>query len=220
MDGLFATPCHAERPPGVLSWATAQSKEVTMRIPWRRRSAGRSGRLLAAAGIEPKTVEDPDEPAICREIASRVARRDHGATVEVLAVAEELLEDEANYEFVVAFLEDLQNLVSHGLDTFRSPDEIRALLGPRSTVCWDTLTTFWTAVADWCALTNLSLEPAAPLLTIENEQLKTLLWTANRTLSTGEKLGLAQAVRYEKAGGAPIPGYSHVALALRRMGQD
>ncbi|WP_327136367.1 hypothetical protein OG585_45755 [Streptomyces sp. NBC_01340] len=47
-----------------------------------------------------------------------------------------------------------------------------------------------------------------------------LLWTGNRTLSTGEKLGLAQAVRYEKANGASIPSYSHIAVALRSTGQQ
>ncbi|MCX4404237.1 hypothetical protein OG840_21625 [Streptomyces sp. NBC_01764] len=43
---------------------------------------------------------------------------------------EELLGDEPNYEFVVSLLENIQNLVSHGLDTFWSPDEVYALLGP------------------------------------------------------------------------------------------
>jgi hypothetical protein len=64
------------------------------------------------------------------------------------------------------------------------------------------------------------LEPVEPLLTIQNEQLKVLLWTGNRTLSTGEKLGLAQAVRYEKANGVSIPSYSHIAVALRSTGQQ
>ncbi|MCX4594714.1 hypothetical protein OG819_34865 [Streptomyces sp. NBC_01549] len=133
---------------------------------------------------------------------------------------EELLGDEPNYEFVVSLLENIQNLVSHGLDTFWSPDEVYALLGPRGAACWGTLAGFWTAVADWCARTGLPLEPVEPLLTIQNEQLKVLLWTGNRTLSTGEKLGLAQAVRYEKANGASIPSYSHIAVALRSTGQQ
>ncbi|MFD9442329.1 hypothetical protein ACFWBR_29840 [Streptomyces sp. NPDC060006] len=133
---------------------------------------------------------------------------------------EELLGDESNYEFVVSLLENIQNLVSHGLDTFWSPDEVYALLGPRSAACWGTLTGFWAAVADWCTRTGLLLEPVEPLLTIENEQLKVLLWTGNRTLSAGEKLGLAQAVRYEKANGVSIPSYSHIAVALRSTGQQ
>ncbi|MBP0448780.1 hypothetical protein J5Y04_04380 [Kitasatospora sp. RG8] len=190
-----------------------------MRIPWRRRPAGRSRRLLDMAAVEPGTVDATDELDVCRQVAFRVARRDHGATAEVLAVVEELLADETEYEFVVTFLENLQNVVSHGLDTFRSPDEIRLLLGPRSAVCWDTVTGFWAAVADWRLRTGVSLEPVAPLLDVENEQLRTLLWTANRTLATGEKLGIADAVRYEKAVGSPVPGYSHIAVALRITGQ-
>jgi hypothetical protein len=191
-----------------------------MRIPWRRRPAERSRRLLDAAGIGPGSTDDGNDQVVGREVAYRVAQRNSGAIAEVLAIVEELLGDEANYEFVVSLLENIQNLVSHGLDMFWSPDEVYTLLGTRSAVCWDTLTGFWAAVADWCARTGLSLEPVEPLLTIQNEQLKVLLWTGNRTLSTGEKLGLAQAVRYEKANGVSIPSYSHIAVALRSTGQQ
>ncbi|MFF2847687.1 hypothetical protein ACFVT5_15405 [Streptomyces sp. NPDC058001] len=190
-----------------------------MRMPWRRRPVGRSRRLLDLVGIKPGSVDTTDDLEVCRQVAFRAARRDHGATAEVLTVVEELLEDETEYEFVVTVLENLQNLVSHGLDTFRSTDEIRPLLGPRSTICWDSLTGFWVAVTDWRVGTGMPLEPVAPLLDIQNEQLRTLLWTANRTLSTGEKLGIADAVRYEKAVGSPLPGYSHIAVAMRATGQ-
>ncbi|MFC4517246.1 hypothetical protein [Streptomyces ehimensis] len=190
-----------------------------MRVPWRRRPAGRSRRLLDIAGIKPGSADDTDDLDVCRQVAFRVARRGHVATADILAVVEELLEDEAEYEFVVAFLESLQNLVSHGVDTLRSADEIRLLLGPRSAICWDTVTAFWAAVADWRVRTGMPLESAAPFLDVQNEHLRMLLWTTNRTLSTGEKLGIADAVRYEKADGAPIPGYSHIAVALRIAGQ-
>ncbi|MGI5341909.1 hypothetical protein ACQEVS_33140 [Streptomyces sp. CA-181903] len=190
-----------------------------MRIPWRRRPAGRSRRLLDIVGIKPGSVDDTDDLEVCRYVAFRVARRGHGATAEVLAVVEELLEDEAEYEFVVTFLENLQNLVTHGLEALRSADEVRLLLGPRSAICWDTVTAFWAAVADWRVRTGVPLDSAASLLGVRNEHLRMLLWTANRTLSTGEKLGIADAVRYEKAGGSPVPGYSHIAIALRIAGQ-
>ncbi|MET7737646.1 hypothetical protein ABZT02_40995 [Streptomyces sp. NPDC005402] len=170
-------------------------------------------------GIKPGSVDDTDDLDVCRQVAFQAARRDHDATAEVLAVVEELLGDETEYEFVVTLLENLQNLVSHGLDTFRSPEEIHLLLGPRSAICWDTLADFWTAVADWRVRTGAPLESAAPLLGVQNEQLRTLLWTSNRTLATGEKLGIADAVRYEKAVGTPLPGYSHIAVALRSTGQ-
>jgi hypothetical protein len=189
-------------------------------MPWRRRPAGRSRRLLDAAGVGRGPTDEGNDQVVGREVAYRVAHRNSGAITEVLAIVEELLGDEANYEFVLSLLENIQNLVSHGLDMFWSPDEVYALLGPRSAACWDTLTGFWTTVADWCVRTGLSLEPVAPLLTIQNEQLRVLLWTGNRTLPTGEKLGLAQAVRYEKANGASIPSYSHIAVALRSTGQQ
>ncbi|WP_459648556.1 hypothetical protein [Kitasatospora sp. Ki12] len=164
-------------------------------------------------------MDDDDDLDVCRQVAFRVAQRDCGATAEVLVVVEELLKDEAEYEFVVTLLENLQNLVSHDLDTFRSPGEIRLLLGPRSAICWDTVTGFWAAVADWRVGTGAPLESAATLLGVQNESLRMLLWTANRTLPTGEKLGIADAVRYEKAVGSPIPGFSHIAVALRITGQ-
>ncbi|MBD0695289.1 hypothetical protein [Streptomyces sp. CBMA123] len=190
-----------------------------MRLPWRRRPVGRSQRLLDLAGVKPGSVDDTDDLEVSRQVAFRAARRDHGATAEILAAVEELLEDQAEYGFVVAFLENLQNLASHRLDTFRPLDGIRPLLGPRSAICWDTVGDFWSAVADWRAGTGVPLESSARILGVENEQLRMLLWTTNRTLATGEKLGLADAVRYEKAVGSPIPGYSHIDVALRIAAQ-
>jgi hypothetical protein len=51
----------------------------------------------------------------------------------VLSAAEELLAEEANYGFVVAFLEDVQNLVSHRIAALCPAGEITARLGPRCT---------------------------------------------------------------------------------------
>lgn len=75
-------------------------------------------------------------------------------------------------------------------------------------------------MANWRAGSGVPLQPVAPLLGIKNEQLRVLLLTSNRTLPTGEKLGLADAVRYEKAVGSPIPGYNHIAIALRSTEQN
>ncbi|MFC9327353.1 hypothetical protein [Kitasatospora sp. NPDC057015] len=162
---------------------------------------------------------EADDLDVCRQIAFRVAGHDHDATAEVLAVIEDLLQDEDEYDVAVTFLWNLQNLATHGLDTVRSSGEIYLLLGPRSAICWDSLAGFWSAVAEWRARTGVPLEPVAPLLGIENEELRTLLWTMNRTVSAGAKLGLADAVRYEKAVGSSLPGYSHIALAMRTTGQ-
>lgn len=191
-----------------------------MRIPWRRRPIGRSRRFLDIAGLKPGSVDSTDDLEVCRQVAFRAAERDLGVTTEILAFVEELLEDEAEYEFAVAFLENLQNVASHGLDTFRSLDEIRPLLGPRSLVCWDTVATFWDAVADWRLRSGVPLESSAQILSVQNEHLRMLLWTANRTLASGGKLGIADAVRYEKAVGSPMPGYSHIDVALRIAGQS
>jgi hypothetical protein len=211
-------PWHDDRPQEHLG-LLAREAGGGMRFTWRRQPTGRSQQLLGAAGLGPGSKEDAEDLAVCRQVAFRAAQRDPDTIAGVLAVVEELLLDEANYEFVVAFLEDVQNLVSHGQKAFWSPEEVRALLGARSAVCWSTLADFWTAVADWCNSSGLPLESVETLLTVQNEELRVLLWTMNRTLPTGEKLGLAHAVRYEKAGGTPIPGYSHVEVALRSAGQ-
>ena len=80
------------------------------RLPWRDRLTRRSQRLLQAAGIDPRSLRDIAEPDICRYVAYRVTQRGGGRVGAVLAAAEELLADEANYGFVIAFLEDVQNL--------------------------------------------------------------------------------------------------------------
>ncbi|WP_043478501.1 hypothetical protein [Kitasatospora sp. MBT66] len=126
--------------------------------------------------------------------------------------------DEHGYALAVRVLENLQNLASHHLDTFRSPEDIRPLLGPRSAICWDTLNGFWNDVAEWRLQNGVPMESSAPILAVEDEELRLLLWTSNRTLPTGERLGIADAVRYEKAVGASLPEYSDLAAALRAAG--
>ncbi|MFJ4795785.1 hypothetical protein [Kitasatospora purpeofusca] len=185
------------------------TESATVRFPWRRRPTAPL----------PAPDDTGDELHLARWIAYRAAQRDHPSTAEILAVGEEALVDEAGYAFAVRVLENLQNLTSHGLDEFRSPEDIRPLLGPRSAICWDALTGFWNDVADWRRHNGAPLKSSAPLLAVENEELRLLLWTSNRTLPTGEKLGITDVVRYEKAVGASLPEYSHLAAALSAAGE-
>jgi hypothetical protein len=79
---------------------------------------GRSGRgwrtLKGGGGCGfPGAAGDTTESGVCRDVAYRVAHRDSANLGPVLTIAEELLDDEAHYDFVMAFLEDLQNLISH-----------------------------------------------------------------------------------------------------------
>ena len=190
-----------------------------MQVPWRGRPAGRSQRLWLAAGLGRRSAGDSTEFGVCRDVAYRVGHRDSANLGPVLAVAEELLGDEAHHGFVMAFLEDLQNLVSHGIETLRGPVDITRRLGPRCAVCWSTLAEFWASVALWCAQAGISLESSQKMLAVHDEELRSLLWTASRSLPSGETLDLAHVVLYEKAGGAPIPGYSHIAIAMKITGQ-
>jgi hypothetical protein len=173
---------------------------------------------MQAAGVDPKAAGDISDLAICQDVAYRIMQREYGNAAPVFAVVEELLADEDNYDFVISFLEDVQNLVSHHLSTLCEPGDIAPWLGQRCAVCWATLARFWDSVAAWCSQTGLTLEPSDELLSVQNEKLRALLWTANRTLPTGAMVGLAQAVLYEKAGGAPITGYSHITAAIKRIG--
>lgn len=189
-----------------------------MRLRGHGRLTGPSERLFRAAQIDRRSVGDFTELGICREVAYRVTHRGSARVGAVLATAEELMSDQANYGFVVDFLEDVQNLVSHRIQTLCSAEEISPRLGPRCAVCWSTLADFWASVAAWCLQAGIALESSENIVSVQNEKLRRLLWTANRSLPGGSMLGLAEAVLYEKAGGAPIPGYSHIATALNIAG--
>jgi hypothetical protein len=81
------------------------TSEATVRVPWRRRPQGPSQQLLRAAGIDPESVSGVTGPDICRDVAYRMAQRGSGTVASVLAAAEELLADEANYDVMVEFLD-------------------------------------------------------------------------------------------------------------------
>jgi hypothetical protein len=49
---------------------------------------------------------------------------------------------------------------------------------------------------------------------VQNEELRNLPRTTNRTLPTGLRIGVADALRYEKATGQGIPDYSHIVSGL------
>jgi hypothetical protein len=53
------------------------------------------------------------------------------------------------------------------------------------------------------------------ILTAENEDLRQLLWTTNRSLPSRLRANLAAALRYELAGGTPMPGYDQLGDAPR-----
>lgn len=157
--------------------------------------------------------------AVCQQVAFHIAQRRAGTTGDALAVAEALLAKERHYPLVITLLECMQNLSSHRLDEHLRPAEIEALLGPRARVCWAAIDEFWTAVAGWRDQPDPSTKSSTDILFIQNEQLRILLWTTNRSLPDHTRVGLADTVRYEHAGGQPIPGYSHIAAALEIAGQ-
>jgi hypothetical protein len=179
-------------------------------LSWPRTSPAR--RLLTAAGGPriPGPVEDAE---LCRLAAVHAARRDSGRLGDTLVVAERLLGDPAAYPVVLAFLEDLQHLVSHDDAAFAGERGVVAGLGERSAAAWAALHAYWRAVEAWCRRTGVPLDSAADLLSVRNDRMRTLLWTSNRTLPAGRRIGLSHALRYERAGGEPLPGHRRTAAA-------
>jgi hypothetical protein len=179
-----------------------------MRWPWQSQ-LDPAGQLFRAAGGDRRSIGGGDID-LCQAAAFRAADRSAAMAEATLAVAEELLEQAANYDVVVSFLEDLQNVTSHGMSQFYSQTEISAWLGRRSATCWASLAALWQDVANWCEANSFQMQNSEEILTIENEDLRRLLWTTNRSLPSGLRLNLAAAVRYERAGGTPMPGYDQL----------
>jgi hypothetical protein len=179
---------------------------------WGRRTAPQ--RLAESAGFTWKHIGDQSELNVAMMAAYVAANR--AAPDDVLPmvgkVAEKLLAEEANYDLVLALVENLQNLASHGLEQVRTAEEIRAVLGPRCLVVWEAVEQFWAAVAEWRRGTGEPLRSNVDILAVENEQLRASMWTSNRSLGDDTRVGLSEAVRYEKAGGAAIPGYRPLIL--------
>lgn len=165
--------------------------------------------MAESAGFTWKQLGDPSLHEVATMTAYVAASRAMPADVlpMVAAVAEKLAAAEVNHELVADFVENIQNATSHGLPQLHDQDSVLGLLGPRCRKYWDAADTFWTAVAEWRVGTGEPLQASADLFQIENEQLRATMWTSARSLGDGTRVGLADAVRFEKAGGEPIPGY-------------
>ncbi|MDT7790532.1 MAG: hypothetical protein QOF58_8951 [Pseudonocardiales bacterium] len=174
---------------------------------WGRRTAAQ--RLAESAGFTWKNVGDQSDLSVARMTAYVAANRAMPDDVlpTVGRVAEKLAAEEANYDLVLALVEDQQNLVSHGIEQLRTAEEVRAVLGPRCLAVWEAVEKFWARVAEWRRGTGEPLRSSVDLLVIENEQLRATMWTSNRSLGDDTRVGTADALRYEKAGGVEIPGY-------------
>lgn len=182
-----------------------------MRWAWQSR-LGPAEQLFRATGGDRRSIGGGDTD-LCQAAAFRAAERGAAKAEATLAVAEDLLGRAANYDVVLSFLEDLQNVTSHGRSQFYSQTEISGWLGPRSATCWASLAVFWQDVANWCAANSVQMQNSEEILSVENEDLRRLLWTTNRSLPSGLLVNLADVVRYELAGGTPVPGFDQLGEA-------
>ncbi|MFD4669508.1 hypothetical protein ACFWNN_07200 [Lentzea sp. NPDC058450] len=171
---------------------------------WGLRSAAH--KLVDASGFGWKHLEDRSESSAAMVTAYVAAQRSAPDDVlpTVARVAEKLLADDAHRPLVAELVEDFQNLASHGLEQIRTAQEIRMALGPRTLDVWDEVERFWTDVARWRRGTGEPMRHNADVLSVENEALRTQLWTSNRSLGDGTRVGLPEAVLFEKTGGEPI----------------
>src|SRR5215213_8796178 len=96
-----------------MSWKTVSWQTPT--LAWPRATPARR-LLMAARG--PRITGPAEDADLVRLAAVHAARRDNGRLGDALAMAEKLLADPAAYPVVMAFLENLQNLVSHDDRTF------------------------------------------------------------------------------------------------------
>jgi len=174
---------------------------------WGRRTAPQ--RLVESAGLNWKNVDDQSVFNVAMLAAYVAASREMRDDVLPMVgkVAEKLAADEANYDLVLGLVENLVHLASHGLDDLHTAEEIRAVLGPRCLVVWEAVEKFWMAVAEWCRGTGEPLRSSVDMLSVENVQLRATLLTSNMSLGDDTRVGISDAVRYEDAGGAEIPGY-------------
>ncbi|WP_394620569.1 hypothetical protein JNUCC0626_16110 [Lentzea sp. JNUCC 0626] len=171
---------------------------------WGRRSAPQ--KLVDASGYGWKHLDDRSESSAAMITAYVAAQRTAPDDVlpTVARVAEKLLADDANHGLVAELVEDFQNLASHGLEQVLTTQEIRMALGPRTLDVWDEVERFWTDVAHWRRGTGEPMRHNADVLSVENEALRSQLWTSNRSLGDGTRVGLPEAVLFEKSGGEPI----------------
>lgn len=157
------------------------------------------------------------EDDLCRAAAFGVAAAEPARAVATLEVAEALLGDDVASGSALSFLEDLQNLTSHGFDGFHSAAAIEGWLGPAGQAAWARLDGFWQDVAAWCLATGVSMKSSADLRVVQNAALRRLLWSSNRSLPSGLRVSLAEAVRYELAQGSPGP-IDHGGKARNQLG--
>lgn len=155
---------------------------------------------MRVGGFTWRHIDDQSDLNVAMMAAYVAAHR--GAPADVLPmvarVAEKLVAEEANYDLVLALVENLQHLASHGLEQLHTAEDFAAVLGPRCLVVWQAVEEFWTTVAE---------RSNVDILSVENEQLRASLWTSNGSLGDDTRVGTAEAVLHEKAIGTSIPGY-------------
>ncbi|MFB9184764.1 hypothetical protein ACFFX1_42145 [Dactylosporangium sucinum] len=155
-------------------------------------------RLMKAAKLPTAGGELPLD-----EIAADVLRRPGKQAAAVLAVVEELCADEP--KVAMSFLEDLQNIASHGAGELLTAEELLPLRGPRTVEAWETVDRFWAKVVAWCDETGVTLESSDSLRRVEDPRLLAILRGTYRSLPDGRRVGLTDVLHFEKVVGEGMP---------------
>ena len=176
---------------------------------FRRRKQGPLFALAAAADVSLTAYDDPT--TVLARICVRTVLAESSRRECVAAAIEDLLCTPSSYQLVMTFVEYLQNATSHGLPRFCSPEAMRTQLGAHGLIAWQTLTHFWSDVADWAALTpDLPAPPDTDLASIANPELEALLVVMVRRTDRAGRIGIGEAAIYEARGFGGLPNYSHL----------
>jgi hypothetical protein len=164
---------------------------------FRRRPADPVSRLMTAARLP-----TAGGPIPVRDVAMDVLGRNSRRAPAVLGVVEDLLAEGDDISWVALdFLEDLQNVASHGMDGLLTVSQLEPLCGPRTLAAWAMIDRFWSDVVAWCDANAVELESAQSLQVFEHPSLRSIMLPMFRTLTDGRLVGLSDVVRYERAVG-------------------
>jgi hypothetical protein len=169
---------------------------------FRRRPADPVSRLMTAARLP-----TAGGPIPVRDVAMDVLGRNSRRAPAVFAVVEELLSEGGDISWVALdFLEDLQNVASHGTDGLLTTSHVVPLCGPLTLAAWAMIDRFWSDVVVWCDANAVELESAQSLRVFEHPALRSIMLPLSRTLPDGRRVGLSEVVRYERAVGLFMTG--------------
>jgi hypothetical protein len=173
--------------------------------------------LVGVARLSRRERGNADTAFALREAVAMAVLQDVGRLRPILVEVEDLLADAASYEAVMDLLEDLQNIASHQLDGYLTAEQVRAELGPRARVAWQSLNQFWLDVDAWSQNRGDIPDPPGPgqIRSVKNPDLQRLLTSFCRQVTSDRCIAVGHAGAYERTGQGGLPNFSHIDAVIR-----